>query len=190
MDAKTSANIPKTVKSLISVDISIWYRMSCLEASVAYDIGLTFATACNQLGMMDIGNSALLAKRSGRFNRFITAICVSHLVERMAIAINIEDNPMQIKNITAKTPKRLKTLKSGPGVKPKRKAKPSTMAACIMDLITALNTFDISIEPRATGVLRTLFKKPKRLSQTIDMPLNMHVNSTMKDTIPTDIKEK
>jgi hypothetical protein len=75
MAEKTSANIPKTVKSIISFDIFIGLRkINRLEASVAYDTGLTFATACNQLGMMDVGNSALLAKRSGRFNRFITAI--------------------------------------------------------------------------------------------------------------------
>jgi hypothetical protein len=104
--------------------------------------------------------------------------------------MNIEDNPMQSKKTAAKTPNRSTGLKSGPTVKPKAKATPSTMAACIKDRITELNTFDINIEPLATGVLRSLFKMPKRLSQTIDMPLNMHVNSTMKDTIPTDMKEK
>jgi hypothetical protein len=74
MAEKTSANIPKTVKSIISLDVFNGSRMSILEASVAYDTGLTFATDCNQLGMMDVGNSALLAKSRGRFNRFITAI--------------------------------------------------------------------------------------------------------------------
>jgi hypothetical protein len=64
------------------------------------------------------------------------------------------------------------------------------MAACIKDRITELSTFDINIEPLATGVLRSLFNMPKRLSQTIDMPLNMHVKSTMKETIPTDMNEK
>ena len=74
MAEKINANIPRTVKSINSFDMLIWYRTSCLEASVAYDTGLTFATVCNQLGMMDVGNSALLAKRSGRFKRFIIAI--------------------------------------------------------------------------------------------------------------------
>jgi len=97
---------------------------------------------------------------------------------------------MQSKKTAAKTPSRKTGLKSGPGVKPKAKATPSTMAACSRDRMTEFNTFDINIEPLATGVLRSLFKMPKRLSQTIDMPLNMHVNSTMKDTIPTDINEK
>jgi hypothetical protein len=150
-------------------------------------IGFIFVSGCNQSGINLVGNSALLAKRSGRFNKFITAIWVSHLVERIAIAMNIEDNPMLIKKTAVKTPKRFIGVKSGPTVKPRAKAKPSTMADCIIDRITALSTFDISIEPRATGVLRTLFRKPKRLSQTIDMPLNIVVNNTTKDTMPTDM---
>ena len=97
---------------------------------------------------------------------------------------------MQSRKTAAKTPNRFKGVKSGPTVKPKAKATISTMAACMRDRMTELNTFDINIEPLATGVLRSLFKIPKRLSQTIDMPLNMHVNSTIKDTIPTDMKEK
>ena len=108
----------------------------------------------------------------------------------MAIRMNIEDNPMQSRKTDAKTPSRKTGLKSGPGVKPRAKATPRTMAACIRDRMTELNTFDISIEPLATGVLRNLFRTPKRLSQTIDMPLNIQVNSTMKDTIPTDMNEK
>jgi hypothetical protein len=74
MTEKTQANTPNTVKSIISFDMFNGYRMSCLDASVAYDTGLTFATVCSQPGMMDVGNSALLAKRSGKFRRFIIAI--------------------------------------------------------------------------------------------------------------------
>jgi hypothetical protein len=104
--------------------------------------------------------------------------------------MNIEDNPMQSRKTAAKTPNRLTGVKSGPTVKPKAKATTSTMAACMRDRMTELNTFDINMEPRATGVLRSLFKMPKRLSHTIDMPLNMHVNSTMKDIMPIDMNEK
>jgi hypothetical protein len=39
-------------------------------------------------------------------------------------------------------------------------------------------------------VLRALFKKPNRLSQTTDMPLNIVVKRAVKAIIPTDIKEK
>jgi hypothetical protein len=77
MVEKTTANNPRTPKSIASV-FTFWAvngsRTSILEAVVAYDTGLTFATSCNQLGIMDVGNSALLAKSRGRFNRFITAI--------------------------------------------------------------------------------------------------------------------
>jgi hypothetical protein len=104
--------------------------------------------------------------------------------------MNIADNPMQSKKTAEKTPNRLTGVKSGPTVKPKAKATPSVIDANSRDRITELNTFDINIEPLATGVLRSLFKMPKRLSQTIDIPLNMHVNSTMNDTIPTDMNEK
>jgi hypothetical protein len=71
---KITANNPKTPKSIASLDVFTGSRISILEASVAYDTGLTFATSCSQLGMMDVGKSALLANRSGRFSRFITAI--------------------------------------------------------------------------------------------------------------------
>jgi len=74
MVEKTTANTPRTPKSVASFDIFIGSRMNVLDASVAYDTGLTFATVCNQLGMIDVGKSALLAKSNGRFNRFIMAI--------------------------------------------------------------------------------------------------------------------
>ena len=97
---------------------------------------------------------------------------------------------MQSRKTAAKTANRLTGVKSGPTFKPKAKAMTSTMAACMRDRITELKTFDINMEPRATGVLRSLFKMPKRLSHTIDMPLNMHVKSTMKEIIPIDMNEK
>ena len=164
--------------------------MSCLVASVAYVTGLTFATACNQSGIKEDGNKALLANRRGRFSRFITAIWVSHLVDRMAIRMKIEDNPRLIRNRAAKTPKRFIGVKLGLGFNPSRKAKPRTMVACISERITAEKTFDMSIEPLATGVLRTLSRKPRRRSQTIDMPPNIVVNNTTKESTPTDMKEK
>ena len=106
MVEKTKANTPKTAKSVASLDIFNGSRTNILEASVAYDTGLTFATSCNQLGMIDVGNRALLAKSNGRFNRFIMAIWVCQFVERMAIRMNIEDNPMQSKKTAANTPNR------------------------------------------------------------------------------------
>jgi hypothetical protein len=58
-----------------------------------------------------------------------------------------------------------------------------------MDLRVAEKTFDRIITPLETGVLSTLFKKPKRLSQTTDMPLNIVVKSAVKAIIPTAINE-
>lgn len=52
--------------------------------------------------MKFVGNSALLVKISGRFSRLTTAICVSHLVERMAMARNSDDSPRHIRNNAAK----------------------------------------------------------------------------------------
>ena len=129
MPAKTMANTPKNVKSVISLGMSIGLRINCLAASVVYDIGLTLAIIGSGHGMIDVGNRALLAKRSGRFNRFITAIWVSILVERMAMKMKIEDSPTLTRNKAPKTPKRLITVKSGPGVNPNKYAMNSTMAA-------------------------------------------------------------
>src|SRR3989337_3390301 len=96
----------------------------------------------------------------------------------MAIKMKIADKPMLMRNNAAKTPSRFIGLNVALGVKPRREAKPKIMAACSSERITADNTLDIIIEHLATGVLKTLFKKPKRRSQTIDMPLNIVVNST------------
>jgi len=40
-----------------------------------------------------------------------------------------------------------------------------------------------------TGVLSTLLRKPKRRSQTTDMPLNIVVKRAVKAFIPTAMKE-
>lgn len=72
--AKTKANMPKYVKSKINCCMLSGYKRSCLVASFAYVIGFTFATVCSQSGIREVGNKLLLAKSSGRFNRFITAI--------------------------------------------------------------------------------------------------------------------
>ena len=144
----------------------------------------------SQLGIKEEGNKVLLANKRGRFNRFITAIGVSILVDRIPINMKIEDNPKLIRNKAMKTPIRLKGVNVEPVFNPSINAKTNTITACIKDLITDENIFDMMMIPRATGVLRTLFRKPKRLSQTIDIPLNIVVNNTTKASIPTDMKEK
>ncbi len=50
MPAKRAANSPRTAKSVVSVATFIGKIKSCLEASVAYDIGLIFAIVCSQSG--------------------------------------------------------------------------------------------------------------------------------------------
>jgi hypothetical protein len=65
-----------------------------------------------------------------------------------------------------------------------------TIAACASDLSTLEKTLPITTAPLDTGVLRTLSRKPKRLSQTIDIPLNMAVKSVTKESMPTARKEK
>ena len=64
------------------------------------------------------------------------------------------------------------------------------MAAWNTDLMLAEITFDIIIEDLATGVLRTLFMKPNRLSHTTEMPTNAVVNTVTNATIPIAIKLK
>ena len=82
--------------------------------SIVYDIGLAFATACNHPGILSIGKKALLANVNGRFSKFMTAIGVSILVERMLMAMNSEDKPMHIRNSIANTPSMLSGVKAAP----------------------------------------------------------------------------
>jgi hypothetical protein len=44
--------------------------------------------------------------------------------------------------------------------------------------------------PLDTGVLRALFKKPRRLSHTTDIPLNAVVKRAVKEIMPTAMNEK
>jgi hypothetical protein len=58
-----------------------------------------------------------------------------------------------------------------------------------MDLNAAEKTFDKIMTALDTGVLSTLLRKPRRLSQTTDMPLNIVVKSAVKAIMPTAMKE-
>src|SRR3990170_8588883 len=161
---------------------------SCLMPSIVYDNGLTLATVCSQPGILSIGKKALLANVNGRFSKFITAIGVSILVDLMLIAMNSEDKPTQIRNRNANTPSMLIGLKLAPNWKPSGIAMSSIIAAWNIDRNVAENTLDKIITARDTGVLSTLFRKPKRLSQTTDMPLNIVVKRAVKAIIPTAMK--
>ena len=162
---------------------------SCLAPSIVYDKGLTLATVWSQPGILSIGKNALLANVNGRFSRFMTAIGVSILVDLMLMAMNIEDKPMHIRNRSANTPSMLIGVKAAPNSKPRGKAIRSIIAAWNMDLSVAERTLASMITARDTGVLRTLFRKPRRRSQTTDMPLNIVVKSAVKAIIPTAMKE-
>ena len=162
---------------------------SCLMPFIVWDRGLTFATACSQSGILSMGKKALLAKVNGKFSRFMTAIGVSILVDLMLMAMNSEDKPMHIKNRNANTPSMLMGVNASPTWKPSGTAIISIMEAWNIDLSVAESTFDTIITERETGVLRTLFRKPKRLSQTTDMPLNIVVKSAVKAIMPTAMKD-
>ena len=58
-----------------------------------------------------------------------------------------------------------------------------------IDRNAAEKTLDKIMTARETGVLSTLFRKPSRLSQTTDMPLNIVVKSAVKAIMPTAMKE-
>jgi hypothetical protein len=181
----TYAKSNPTVRKLI-----VLYIKSCLTASVVYVIGLKLATVLSQSGMMLVGKKALLANISGRVIRFITAIGVSILVDLMVIAMNIEDRPTQIRNRIANTPSTYTGLKLAPNWSPNAIAMSIIMPAWNIDRKVAERTLENIITPLDTGVLRALFRKPKRLSQTTDMPLKAVVNSAVKAIIPTAMKEK
>jgi hypothetical protein len=136
-----------------------------------------------------MGKNALLAKVNGMFSRFITAIGVSILVDRMLIAMNNDDKPTQIRNRNPKTPRMLRGVKAAPAWKPNGTAIRRIIPAWNIALSAAENTFDKIITALDTGVLSTLLRKPRRLSQTTDMPLNIVVKSAVKAIMPTAMKE-
>src|SRR3990172_11302124 len=148
------------------------------------------ATALSQSGIELIGNSALLAKSSGRFRRFITAIWLSQLVDLNAMERKIAESPRDSRNRAAKTPSTLIRLTAGPRRSPSSSATPRMIAAWMRERMMLLKTFDIMMDPRATGVVSTLLRKPRRLSHTIDMPLVIDVKRTMNESIPTAMNEK
>src|SRR3972149_8017882 len=96
----------------------VGFISSCLMPFIVYDHGLTFATACSQPGILSIGKNALLANVNGKLSRFVTAIGVSILVERMLIAMNRDDKPTQIRNRNANTPSMLRGVKAKPTLNP------------------------------------------------------------------------
>jgi hypothetical protein len=65
-----------------------------------------------------------------------------------------------------------------------------TMAAWNTDRTLAEITFEVIMTERATGVLSTLFMKPKRLSQTTDIPTKAVVKTVTNATMPIAMKEK
>lgn len=187
---RITANNPTYAKSngiLLNPSLKI---VSLLTASVVYDMGFTFATACSQSGIRLIGKKALLANIRGRVIRLMTAWGVSILVALRLMAMNIEDKPMPIRNTTANTPSRLSMLKFVPNWRPKIYAIIITIAAWNMDRNVAERTFERMMTDRDTGVLRTLFMKPSRRSQTTDIPLKAVVKSVVKTIIPIAMYEK
>jgi hypothetical protein len=80
-------------------------------------------------------------------------------------------------------------VKAAPTWKPSGTAIISIIEAWNIDRSVAESTLDTIITERDTGVLRTLFRKPKRLSHTTDIPLNIVVNSAVKAIMPTAMKE-
>ncbi len=91
---------------------------SCLMPLMVYDNGLTLATAWSHPGILSIGKKALLAKVNGRFSRFMTAMGVSILEDRMLTAMKSDDKPMHIRNKNRNTPSMLIGLKAAPTWKP------------------------------------------------------------------------
>ena len=77
-----------------------------------------------------------------------------------------------------------------PVVSPNAKATTATIPAWNIALTLAESTFDRIMDDRATGVLKTLFMKPKRLSQTTDMPVKAVVKTTVNATMLIAMNEK
>ena len=131
----------------------------------------------------------MLANSSGKFSRFMIAIWLSQLVERIASITKREERPSIIRNRAEKVPSRPKSVTCDRS-RPSRTAMRNTMADCTKPRIIDERTFAIGITPRAKGVLSNLFRNHSLLSQTIDIPLFMAVKSAMKDNIPTARNEK
>ena len=115
---------------------------------------------------------------------------ISIRVARNVRAVKNDDNPTLIRNTMANTPKRLSALKLLPVVIPNANATSITMAAWKRARTLAANTLERIITDLETGVLRTLFMKPKRLSQTTDIPTKAVVNTTVNATMLIAINEK
>ena len=81
-------------------------------------------------------------------------------------------------------------MKLAPNWRPNAIAITIIMPAWNIDRKAAERTLENTITPLDTGVLSALFRKPKRLSQTTDMPLKAVVKRAVKAIIPTAIKEK
>ena len=120
----------------------------------------------------------------------MSACGVSKLVVRNVNAVNSEDRPTLSMNTIANTPRRLNKPKLVPTTSPNANATAVTMSAWNIALMLAHNTLAKIITDRETGVLKTLFIKPRRLSQTIDMPTNAVVNTVVNATMPIAINEK
>jgi hypothetical protein len=108
----------------------------------------------------------------------------------MVIAMKSEDKPTHIRNMIAKTPNMLSGVNVAPNWRPNATAMTIIIPAWNIDRNVAERTFEKIIAVLDTGVLRTLFRKPRRLSQTTDIPLNIVVKRAVNAIIPTDIKEK
>jgi len=164
--------------------------MNRLTASTAYDVGLTFATACNQLGIKLIGKNALLANIKGMVTKFMKALCVSRRDVLKLTATKIELIPMPNKNTIANVPRMLSGLKFVPVLRPNKKATPITIMACTNARSVVEIILDMTMTDLETEVARSLFKKPKRRSRTTDVALYVVARSVMKITMPQDRKEK
>ena len=153
-------------------------------------MGLTDAIAWSQLGILLIGKYALLANISGKVISWKIAWGISILVDRNVKAVNADERPTLIRNTMAKTPKMLNQPKFVPVTSPSANATNATMPAWKIARTLAENTLARMIDDRETGVLKTLFMNPSRLSQTTDMPVNAVVNTVVNATMPIAMKEK
>ena len=115
---------------------------------------------------------------------------ISILVALNVKAVKNDDKPTLMRNTIANTPNMLTTLKLVPVVSPNAKRYCATIAAWKIARTLAASTFDRIMADLDTGVLRTLFMKPKRLSQTTDMPTNAVVNTTVNATMLIAMNEK
>src|SRR2546422_6248849 len=160
--------------------------MKILAVSAALDIGFTFATIWSQSGIDDIGRRALLANRSGRFRRLTTAISVSHFAILIEMAVNMLAKPKASKNITEKTPRRSSPLNPGASLRPlgMTSARPNMTTAWIIPLTTLESTLERKMEVRGIGAARRALRMLKRLSKTMDMPLNAALNRRIRQSIP------